>query len=94
MSGQRRGGDGEDRGEHGQDARVSDALVDAEADRERAAAGEQGSTGMADSDTDDEAQSHGRRADQREAQPKSGPVKGVDVGEEVRALRGGWRRGG
>ena len=38
-SGKRRGGDGEDGREHGEDTRVGDTLIDAEADGECAASG-------------------------------------------------------
>ena len=62
------GGDGEECGEHGEQAGVGDALVCAKADGESAAAGDEAAAGMSDEDADEEADGYGGGTDKRQAE--------------------------
>ena len=86
------GGRGEDGGDHGEKARVGDALIGAEADGEGAASGDESTSGMAHEDAGEEAEGYGRGADGGKAEAEFGPLKAVEVGEEV-WLRQNWGLG-
>lgn len=75
-------------GDHGPEAGVGDTLIDAEADGEGSATGDETGGGMADDDSGEETEADGDDTDGRSTERELLPVEGVDVGEIAVS---GWR---